>query len=284
MVRRSAILGAALALVVCAAPRRIVSTAPNITEILYALGLGDRVVGVTNYCHYPPEVRNKPKIGPFIRPDLEAIIALRPDLVIIQKNPIQLYPRLKGLGQTVLEVDHDTVSNIYRSIEQIAAAAGVAGRGRALCARMQKELETIRRRTAPFPRRKVLFVVGRTTNTIEGIVAVGGASYLSDLLKVAGGENMLGDSLAAYPKVPTEEILARNPEVIIDMGDMTDTQAVTEAHKRAVVALWNRYPMLNAVREHRVYAVASDIYVVPGPRIVDAAREFARMLHPEAGL
>jgi iron complex transport system substrate-binding protein len=149
---------------------------------------------------------------------------------------------------------------------------------------MQKELETFRRRTAPFPRRKVLFVVGRTTNTIEGIVAVGGASYLSDLLKVAGGENMLGDSLAAYPKVPTEEILARDPEVIIDMGDMTDTQAVTEAHKRAVVALWNRYPILNAVREHLVYAVASDIYVVPGPRIVDAAREFARMLHPEAGL
>jgi iron complex transport system substrate-binding protein len=284
MVRRLAILAAVSALLVCAAPRRIVSTAPNITEILYALGLGDRVVGVTNYCHYPPEVRNKPKIGPFIRPDLEAIIALRPDLVVIQKNPIQLYPRLRGLGQTVLEIDHDTVSNIYRSIEQIAAAAGVVERGRALRARMQGELETIRRRTAPFPRRKVLFVVGRTTNTIEGIVAVGGASYLSDLLQVAGGENMLADSLAAYPKVPTEEILGRNPEVIIDMGDMTDTDAVTGARKGAVIALWNRYPMLKAVREHRVYSVASDIYVVPGPRIVDAAREFARMLHPEAGL
>lgn len=284
MVRRVAILAAALALVLCAAPRRIVSTAPNITEILYALGLGDRVVGVTNYCHYPPEVRKKPKIGPFIRPDLEAIIALRPELVIIQKNPLQLYPRLKGLGQTVLEVDHDTVANIYRSIEQIAAAAGVSERGRALRVRMQGELETIRRRTASFPRRKVLFVVGRTTNTIEGIVAVGGASYLSDLLKLAGGENMLGDSLASYPKVPTEEILHRDPEVIIDMGDMTDTAGVTESRKRAVVALWNRYPMLKAVRERRVYAVASDIYVVPGPRIVDAAREFARMLHPEAGL
>lgn len=284
MVRRTAILMAARALAVCAAPRRIVSTAPNITEILYALGLGDRVVGVTNYCHYPPEVRNKPKIGPFIRPDLEAIVALRPDLVIIQKNPIQLYPRLKGLGQNVLEIDHDTVANIYRSIEQIAAAAGVPDRGRTLRGQMQAELENIRRRTSPFPRRTVLFVVGRTTNAIEGIVGVGGASYLNDLLSIAGGANMLADARAAYPKVPTEEILGRNPEVIIDMGDMTDTDGITEARKRAVVTLWNRYPMVKAVREHRVYAVASDIYVVPGPRIVETARAFARMLHPEAGL
>jgi len=284
MVRRTAILTAALALALYAAPRRIVSTAPNITEILYALELGDRVVGVTNYCHYPPEVRNKPKIGPFIQPNLEAIVALRADLVIIQKNPIQLYPKLRGLGQKVLEIDHDTVGNIYRSIEQIAAAAGVPERGHALRGRMQAELERIRRRTAPFPRRKVLIVVGRPANSIEGIVAVGGASYLSDLLAIAGGVNMLADSAAAYPKVPTEELLSRNPDVIIDMGDMTDTDSVTDARKRSVVVLWNRYPMLKAVRERRVYAVASDIYVVPGPRIVDAAREFARMLHPEAGL
>jgi iron complex transport system substrate-binding protein len=284
MVTKAAILVAVLALAVCAAPQRIVSTAPNITEILYALGLGDRVVGVTTYCHYPPEVRNKPKIGPFIRPDLEAIVALRPDLVIIQKNPIQLYPRLKGVGQNVLEIDHDTVANIYLSIEQIAAAAGVVERGRALRSRIESELENIRRRTSRFPPRKVLFVVGRTTNTIEGIVAVGGASYLNDLLSTAGGKNILADSMAAYPKVPTEEILARNPEVVIDMGDMTDTDAASHERQRVVVALWNRYPMLKAVRERRVYAVASDIYVVPGPRIVDAAREFARMLHPEAGL
>jgi len=284
MVVRAAVLHVALALVVCAAPRRIVSTAPNITEILYALGLGDRVVGVTDYCHYPPEVRNKPKIGPFIRPDLEAIVALQPDLVIIQKNPLQLFPRLRGLGQNVLEVDHDTVANIYRSIEQIAAAAGVAASGRALRARMEAGLAEIRRRTAPLPRRTVLFVVGRTANSIEDLVAVGGASYLNDLLTAAAGANMLADYPAAYPKVPREEILARNPEVIIDMGDMTGTEGVTEARKQAGVELWNRYPLLRAVRERRVYAVASDIFVVPGPRIVEAAREFARMLHPEAGL
>ncbi len=90
--------------------------------------------------------------------------------------------------------------------------------------------------------------------------------------------------MAQYPKVSLEEMLARNPEVILDMGDMTMTVDVTEEHKRSVVRLWERYPAIDAVRNHRVYAVASDIFVVPGPRVVEAAREIARRAHPEAGL
>ena len=283
MVIRAAIAAWLLAGVLLAQPGRIVSTAPAITEILYALGLGDRVVGVTDYCHYPPEVRSKPKIGPFIRPDLEAIVALRADLVIILKNPLQLFPRLRALNQNVVEVDHDTVPNIYRAIGQIAAAAGVPARGAALNRTIQGRLEEIRARAAKLPRRRVMFVVGRTSDTLEGIVAVGGSSYLNELMSVAGGDNMLRDAVAAYPRVPAEEILARNPEVIVDMGDMSNPDGVTEAQKRAVAGLWNRFPMLSAVRNHRVYGVAADIFVVPGPRIVDAAREFARMFHPEAG-
>jgi iron complex transport system substrate-binding protein len=284
MVMRVAVAAWLLAGVLLAQPRRIVSTAPAITEILYALGLGDRVVGVTDYCHYPPEARSKPKIGPFIRPDLEAIVALRPDLVIILKNPLQLFPKLRALNQNVVEVDHDTVPNIYRAIGQIAAAAGVPARGAALNRTIQTRLTEIRGKVAKLPRRRVLFVVGRTPGTLEGIVGVGGSSYLNELMSIAGGDNMLRDAVAAYPKVPAEEILARNPEVIVDMGDMSDTDHVTEAQKRAVAGLWNRFPMLSAVRSHRVYGVAADIFVVPGPRIAEAARAFARMFHPEAGL
>jgi iron complex transport system substrate-binding protein len=283
MVARAAVAAWFLAGALAAEPRRIVSTAPAITEILYALGLGDRVAGVTNYCHYPPEVLGKPKIGPFIRPDLETIVALRPDLVIVLKNPIQLLPKLRALRQNVLEVDHDTVPAIYRAIEQIGAATGVPARAQALNTSIRGRLDEIRRRAGKLPRRRVLYVVGRISGTLEGIVAVGGSSYLNELMSLAGGDNMLGDAAAAYPKVPTEEILGRNPEVIVDMGDMTDTAGVTPERKRAVVELWNRFPMLDAVRHRRVYAVASDIFVVPGPRIVEAALEFARMIHPEAG-
>jgi len=272
-----------LAAALCAQPRRIVSTAPSITEMLFALGLGERVAGVTTFCHYPPEAARLPKIGSFIQPNLEAIAALGPDLVIILKNPIELAQKLETLRQRVLEMDHETIDGIYGSLERIAAAAGTPERARALNGSLRAQLDEIRRRTAARPRRRMVFLVGRTPGTLQGLVAVGRASYLNQLIEIAGGENIFRDAVAPYPKVGFEEMLARNPEVIVDMGDMAQTVGVTERHKREVVALWNRYPALAAVRQGRVFAVASDIFVVPGPRMVDAAREFARMLGAEAG-
>jgi ABC-type Fe3+-hydroxamate transport system substrate-binding protein len=111
----------------------------------------------------------------------------------------------------------------------------------------------------------------------------GKSSYLDEVMAIAGGNNIFRDTIAPYPKVTLEELLARNPEVIVDMGEMAQTVGVTERDKREVVALWSRFPSLAAVQRRRVFAVASDIFVVPGPRVVEAAREFARMFHPEAG-
>jgi iron complex transport system substrate-binding protein len=261
-------------------PTRIVSTAPSITEMLYALDLGDRVVGVTIYCHYPPEVTKKPKIGTYIDPNLEVIAALKPDLVIIQKNPVQLQAKLERLGLHVLEVKHDNVAEVFESITAIGKAAGAESKATELNAKLHRDLDQIHNRVANLPPTTMMFVVGRAPARIEDIIVTGRASYLTDVMQVAGGRNIFTDSVAAYPKVGIEEILARNPEVIVDMGDMTDTVGVTDERKRSVVALWDRYPSLRAVKNHRVYAVASDIFVVPGPRMIDAAREFARMLHP----
>src|SRR5882724_10206760 len=128
---------------VCAQPRRIVSTAPSITETLYALGLGDRVVGVTNYCHYPPEVTKKPKIGTYTSPNLEAIAALRPDLVIIQTNPIQLGTKVAAMRLQVLEVKQESLPALLDSIRKIAAAVGVAPRGEELISKMRTGLDAI---------------------------------------------------------------------------------------------------------------------------------------------
>jgi iron complex transport system substrate-binding protein len=261
-------------------PTRIVSTAPSITEMLYALGLGDRVVGVTIYCHYPPEATKKPKIGTYIDPNLEVIASLKPDLVIIQKNPVQLQAKLERLGLHVLEVKHDNIAEVFESIAAIGKAAGAESTAAELNARLRRDLDQIHNRVANLPPTTTMFVVGRAPARIEDIIVTGRASYLNDVIQVAGGRNIFTDSIAPYPKVGIEEILARDPEVIIDMGDMTDTVGVTDERKRSVVALWDRYPSLRAVKNHRVYAVASDIFVVPGPRMIDAAREFARMLHP----
>ena len=263
-----------------AQPRRFVSAAPAITETLFALGLGDRVVAVTDYCRYPAEAVAKPKIGGYTQPNIEAIAALRPDLVIIERNPIQLGPKLQAMKLKVLEIPAQTIADIPRMITAIAAGTGAEAAGAKLAQNINRELDEIRRKTNSRPRRRVLFVVGRSANSLEGMMAVGGSSYLNDLITIAGGVNIFEKAVAAYPRISLEQVIGSNPDVILDMGDMAQTAKVTEDHKRRAVALWKRHPVLNA----RVFAIASDVYVVPGPRIAQAAREFARMLHPEAGL
>ncbi len=263
------------------APQRIISAAPAITETLFALGLGDRVVGVTDFCHFPAEARKKPKIGGYLRPSLETIVALRPDLVIAERSPSNLVTQLAGLKISAVEVDFKTLPDILASFQKIAEAAGVPERGVALRNSTNLQMDQIRSRLKTYDRPKMMFVVGRTPGTLTGIIVVGGASYLSELMSIAGGVNAFADATAAYPKVTLEEVLARDPDVILDRADMADQSAATEADKRSVINLWRAYPKLKAVkRDHVVFGI-SDIFFVPGPRIVDATQAFAKMLHPE---
>jgi iron complex transport system substrate-binding protein len=263
-----------------AVPERIVSTAPSITELLYALGLGNRVVGVTRFCRYPPEAQLKPKIGDYTSPNLEAIAALRPDLVIVQTNPVHLADRLGALKLRVLEINQENIAAIYKSIFDVGAATGTEHTAMQLNNSLLGGLAKIRNRVSALPRVRMMFVIGRSPNRLDGLVVAGRASYLNEVIEVAGGENVFRDAVAAYPAVSLEEVMARNPEVIVDMGDMSDTVGVTEEHKRNVIALWDRIPNLAAVKQHRVFAVASDVFVVPGPRAINAAKAFAEMLHP----
>jgi iron complex transport system substrate-binding protein len=272
----------ALSAAIAAPPQRIISTSPSITEILYALGLGGRVAGVTTFCHYPPDAAKKPKIGDYMHPNLETIVALRPDLVIAENTGVRRAERISGLNLKVLEVDDGTIGGIYDSIRRIGDATGAQAAAGALTNRIRSALDGIRARVAGLPRARVVFVVGRAPGRLDEIVVAARGSYLDEILAIAGGDNVFRDAASAYSKITLEELLARNPDVIIDMGEMARTQDVTEADKRAVVALWQRYPWLSAVRGNRVYAVASDIFVVPGPRVVEAARAFESMLHPAA--
>ena len=264
-----------------APPQRIISAAPSITETLFALGLGDRVVGVTDYCHYPPEARKKPKIGGYLRQSLETIVSLRPDLVIYERSPSNLAGQLERLKISSLEVDFRTLADIQASMQKIADAAGVPERGRALRESIMRDFDAIRTHVKNRPRPKLMFVVGRTPGTLTGLIVVGGKPYLSELIDIAGGMNAFEDAGPPYPKVAMEEVLARDPDVIVDRADMGDQGGATEAQRRAVVELWSTYPKLKAVKQHRIFAVDSDIFVAPGPRIVEAARAFAEMLHPE---
>ena len=263
-------------------PQRIVSTAPSITELLYALGLGDRIVGVDRFSRYPPEVLRKQKIGDYANPNLEVIASLRPDVVMIPTNPVKLAERLGTLRLKVLEIDQEGIAKLYDSFRIVGQATGTVEQAAKLTSSVRGQLDAIRTRAAPLKRTRMMFVVGRTPNRLDGLIVVGQASYLNEIIALAGGENVFRDAVASYPAVSLEEVLARNPDLIVDMGDMADTVGVTDQHKREVTSLWERLTNVAAVKQHRVFAVASDVYVVPGPRVVEAAKAFLAMLHPEA--
>ena len=263
----------------CGAPllaqQRIVSTAPAITETLYALGVGSRVVGVSTYCHFPAEVATKPKIGTYLQPNVEAILRLKPDLVIMERLAPQTLEKLKTAGIQVRRIDTGNVATNLKMIEDIADAVQIPAVGIALSKRIASQLAAVEASTASRKKLRMVFIVGRTPGRLEGIIAVGKGSYLNELIQKAGGTNIFADSPITYPKVSLESLVRLQPDVILDMGDMAETVGVTEAHKKSVEALWHARSEIKG----RVQAVASDIFVVPGPRMVDAAREFRRIIH-----
>lgn len=271
----------ALALTGQAQPRRIVSTAPSFTETVYAIGAGNRVVGVSVHCHYPKEVEKVAKVGTYMKPNIEAIVRLKPDLVLVQKEQPEVAAQLNRLGITTLALTNTSLDDTFRTIREIGAGVGMMGQATKLEQSIRGRLEALRRASAARPTKTLLFIVGRTPGRLEGLIAVGKGSFLNELIAYAGGRNALADSLVTYPRISVEAVLRIDPDVIVDMGEMAETVGVTEAHKKAVVRLWQRQADLKAVKSKDVYAVASDIFVVPGPRVAEAAEAFASMLYRE---
>ncbi len=276
-----ALLPAALA--TAAAPARIVSTAPSVTEILYALGLGPRVAGVTSYCRYPPEAAAKPKIGTFLQPDYERILALRPDLVLVLKNPAGVTARLRQLGLRAEELDQDSIASTLACVTRVGELTETRPAAARLTRELRAGLEEVRAKVeaAGVPRRRVLFLVGRAPGTLQGMVGAGPGAFIDELLSIAGATNVLAGSPIQYPKVSLETVLTRDPEIILDMGDFAHAEGRPGQRPEEVIALWRQYPQLRAVRSGRVRVVGDDIYVRPGPRMAAAARGMLALVHPE---
>jgi iron complex transport system substrate-binding protein len=261
------------------APARIVSTSPSITETLFALGLGDRVVGVSTYCRFPLQVLKLPKVGTFLKPDAELIAALRPDLVVVHEVADGVDRRLGALRIPFIVVDRGTMASVFSSIRQIAAATGVAPRGDALVADLERRLGEVRRAGAAAPRRRVLFIIGRRPGTLADLVAVGPGSYINDLIEIAGGTNVMAIAgQPEYPRISMETVLRLDPDVIIDTVDMGDTEAERRASGPINERLWAEFGSLRAIKARRLHAATTDALVVPGPRVVEAAEWIAALL------
>ena len=258
---------------------RIVSTSPSITETLFALGLGSQVVGVSNYCRFPPEANALPKIGTFLRPDAELIARLAPTLVVVHAGPSNTAQQLSKLRIPFVTVERGTLSGVFSTINAIGKAAGASERATALISTLEARLGRIRVSVAGRPSQKVLIIMGRRVGTLTDLIAVGPGSYLHDLVGIAGGVNVLANSGFEYPRISLESVIRLDPDVIIDAGDMGDTPEDRERRRMTTEALWAAQTTVRAARTGRIHAVTSDIFVVPGPRVVEAADTMARWLH-----
>lgn len=259
---------------------RIVSTAPSITEALFALGLGDQVVGVSRYCDFPPQVAKLPKVGTYLKPDAEAIARLTPDLVILQKAPPELTERLQALAIPFLEVPHGTLEDVFTGMQLIARSAGVPERSAPLVTRIQSSLDTIHAKAKSMPAPRVLAIVDRKQGTLTNLTAIGPDNYVNQLLEIAGAINILAKpGLPRYPHIALETIIREDPSVILDLSSTRDTEAERQISEPEVLALWRQNPTLNAVRTGHVYFGTSNALLVPGPRAPEAARMLFEYMH-----
>jgi iron complex transport system substrate-binding protein len=265
-------------------PRRIVSTAPSITETLFALGIGDRVVGVSQFCNYPPEVRKLPRIGSYLRPDPEAIARLAPDLVVLQQESSLLHERLSAVHIPLVIVPHATLEDIYTEIQLIGNAAGVPDRSRALIAQIKGQLGAIQAKAKAMPSPRVLLIVDRQQGTLSNLIAVGPNNYVNQILELAGGTNVLAKpGIPQYPRISLETVLRENPDVIIDLSGTQETEEARRASRANTLALWGQYHDLTAVKTGHVYAGTSDALVVPGPRTPLATQRLFDFVHGVGG-
>jgi iron complex transport system substrate-binding protein len=254
-------------------PSRIVSLAPSVTEILFALGLEGRIVGVSANCDFPAGALEKPSVGYSMSPDLEKIVSLRPDLIILATGIFRpdLIPQLERLRLPVYVSAPNDIEAILRSIGQLGRMTGKFPEAEALNRDIRFRMDGILKRLVGRPIRPVLYVLWH-----DPLMTVGPGSFIYELIELAGGRNIHTRPGMPYTRFSMEEVVSKNPEVIIFPSDLGDAVTRTE------MKLWKeRWGMIQAVRSGNLYPLESDYLRRPGPRIVDGLELLARVIHPE---
>jgi iron complex transport system substrate-binding protein len=253
-------------------PQRIVSLAPNITEILFYLGLDEEIVGVSIHCNFPEKAKSKVRVGSYISLDFEKITFLKPDLVIATGagNTRDMVDRLGKLGFPTYVIFPKNFNDILKSIDHLGQVVGREKEAMGIILGIKQRRQRVIELTKGLSGPKVFLQIGEAP-----IVTVGKGSFADDLIHLAGGENIAGKEKEMYPRLGMEEILKRSPEVILisSMNPKGDYQRVLQE--------WSRWKMIPAVKNGRVHLIDSDLIDRPSPRIIDGLEEIARILHPE---
>lgn len=251
-------------------PQRIISLAPSVTETLFALGLGDKVVGVTAYCDFPEAAKAKEKVGDTLNPNPERLIALKPDLVVITTSS-QLEKLARQLGELNIPVyvtAPRSVSEVIASIRKLGAATGATAEAEKIAAQMQTQIAEVETRVAALPKPRVLYVLQTAP-----LITAGRNTFINDLIRLAGAESVTGNEPADYPQLSRETAIARAPEIIVAPASH-GTELVKEEDLR------RDFAATPAIKANRVVRVNPDLVDRPGPRIVDGLKQLAEGLHP----
>lgn len=243
-------------------PQKVISMAPSVTEMLFAIGLDEEIVGVTDYCNYPPRAREKPKIGGYFNPNLETILSLNPDLVVATADGYNrgVIEKLSSLGISCYVVNPQTVPEILETMLELGQVTGKVEESRETVEALHKRLEAVRARVREIPadkRVKVFYCMGPTE-----LWTAGSGTYIDDLIEEAGGVNIAHDSKQRWFQFSAEELIRRNPDVIIVAGMISNDEVLE-------LPLWSRYREVKAVKEDRIYPFDPDMLNRPGPRSVD---------------
>jgi len=253
-------------------PSRIVSLAPSVTEILFAVGAGNKVVGVTAYCDYPPEVKEIPKVGDVTHPNIEKIISLSPDLVIAHRlNDLSVIEKLDALGIPVIALDEKNLEDVMKSVELIGKITGNEENATKIVSEMREKIEEINKSVKTRGVR-VMVVVWH-----DPVWIAGGETFIDDLIRICGGVNVF-EEVRGYQIVGYEEIIKRDPEVIIVMRDK---YAGGEIPYEAIMKD-ERLASISAVKNGRVYMIDADIISRPSPRLMLGLEELFRAIQGEA--
>jgi iron complex transport system substrate-binding protein len=253
-------------------PKKIVSLAPNITEILFSLGLDREIVGVSIHCNFPEKVQSKVRVGSYISLDFEKIVSLKPDLIIATGagNTRDMVERLERLGFPTYVIFPRNVEDVIRSVGHLGQLVGREKEGVEIIQEMKRRRERVVERTLGLPRPRVFLQIGEAP-----VVTVGKNSFADDLIRLAGGDNVAGNEKEMYPRFGMEEILKRSPEVIL-ISSMNPRGNYQKALQE-----WSRWKTIPAVKNGRIHLIDSDLIDRPSPRIIEGLEEMARLLHPE---
>lgn len=251
-------------------PTRIVSLAPSITEMLFAMGAGEQVAGVTDFCDFPPEVSGKQKIG-YSNPNMETLVALQPDLVVaptdfLKPNAIE---RLDQLKIPVFLLTDKNVEAIFAHIHTLGRIAGRSPQADALAMELRQQVAAVTRRVQDKSRVRTLYVLNS-----QPLITVGPGSFIDQLIGMAGGINVAAKSATPYPRLSIEAVLQEDPEVLV--FPVGNSEGISEGEQLA----WRRWSAMTAVKRDRLHQISSDWLNRPGPRIGKGLAALAEILHP----